>query len=223
LQRRAVVAARTKDLPKSVADLVDDPFRSLAGELRRAGGFANRRCVARAHQPTRSHDSVVTFRSPRRAPPRAQTFVQIGSPPSPKPSTVTNGDFQQGAGSVSLSCKVDPSGAGFNIQLSAQIGEPNGGSLIVVGQVNAIGGSGIQGTFLSAQNGTFVDQNCSFTFTYNMGPVPVGGSPVAAGRIWGHIDCPNAVESGTAEITADGAATERTCDAHADFLFENCQ
>src|SRR6516165_10254030 len=29
-----------KDLPKSVQDLKDDPFRSLAGELRRAGGFA---------------------------------------------------------------------------------------------------------------------------------------------------------------------------------------
>lgn len=29
-----------KDIPKSVSDLVDDPFRSLAGELRRAGGFA---------------------------------------------------------------------------------------------------------------------------------------------------------------------------------------
>ncbi|MGB8276434.1 MAG: ParB-like protein [Methylovirgula sp.] len=28
------------DVPKSLADLVDDPFRSLAGELRRAGGFA---------------------------------------------------------------------------------------------------------------------------------------------------------------------------------------
>ncbi|HEX4409331.1 MAG TPA: ParB-like protein [Xanthobacteraceae bacterium] len=28
------------DLPKSIVDLVDDPFRSLAGELRRAGGFA---------------------------------------------------------------------------------------------------------------------------------------------------------------------------------------
>ena len=27
-------------LPKSVADLMDDPFRSLAGELRRMGGFA---------------------------------------------------------------------------------------------------------------------------------------------------------------------------------------
>ena len=29
-----------KDIPKSVIDMVDDPFRSLAGELRRAGGFA---------------------------------------------------------------------------------------------------------------------------------------------------------------------------------------
>jgi hypothetical protein len=29
-----------RDIPKSVADLADDPFRSLAGELRRAGGFS---------------------------------------------------------------------------------------------------------------------------------------------------------------------------------------
>jgi hypothetical protein len=29
-----------RDIPKSVGGLVDDPFRSLAGELRRAGGFA---------------------------------------------------------------------------------------------------------------------------------------------------------------------------------------
>jgi hypothetical protein len=29
-----------KDIPKSVDELVDDPYRSLAGELRRAGGFA---------------------------------------------------------------------------------------------------------------------------------------------------------------------------------------
>ena len=28
------------DIPKAVTDLVDDPFRSLAGELRRTGGFA---------------------------------------------------------------------------------------------------------------------------------------------------------------------------------------
>jgi len=29
-----------RDIPKTVSGLVDDPFRSLAGELRRAGGFA---------------------------------------------------------------------------------------------------------------------------------------------------------------------------------------
>jgi len=29
-----------REIPKSVTGLVDDPFRSLAGELRRAGGFA---------------------------------------------------------------------------------------------------------------------------------------------------------------------------------------
>jgi hypothetical protein len=29
-----------KDLPKDIGNLKDDPFRSLAGELRRAGGFA---------------------------------------------------------------------------------------------------------------------------------------------------------------------------------------
>ena len=33
-------AGRFRDIPKSVTGLVDDPFRSLAGELRRAGGFA---------------------------------------------------------------------------------------------------------------------------------------------------------------------------------------
>jgi len=31
---------RFRDIPKTVADLKDDPFRSLAGELRRVGGFA---------------------------------------------------------------------------------------------------------------------------------------------------------------------------------------
>ncbi len=31
---------RYDDLPKNITGLKDDPFRSLAGELRRAGGFA---------------------------------------------------------------------------------------------------------------------------------------------------------------------------------------
>ncbi len=31
---------RYEDLPRKIASLVDDPFRSLAGELRQSGGFA---------------------------------------------------------------------------------------------------------------------------------------------------------------------------------------
>ncbi|TXM59561.1 ParB-like protein [Methylobacterium sp. WL120] len=34
------VRAGFKDIPKAMVDLADDPYRSLAGELRRAGGFA---------------------------------------------------------------------------------------------------------------------------------------------------------------------------------------
>ncbi|WP_375463561.1 ParB-like protein [uncultured Methylobacterium sp.] len=34
------VRAGFKDIPRTMADLADDPYRSLAGELRRAGGFA---------------------------------------------------------------------------------------------------------------------------------------------------------------------------------------
>jgi hypothetical protein len=34
------VRQSAKDIPKSIKELVDDPFRSLAGELRLAGGYA---------------------------------------------------------------------------------------------------------------------------------------------------------------------------------------
>jgi hypothetical protein len=151
-----------------------------------------------------------------------QPFVQIGSPLDPKPSTVTSGDFQAGSGTVNLDCRVDSSGGGFRIQLSAEVDGPNGGSLSVVGNVTASGGTGVQGGFTSAMNGSFSDSNCSITFTYNMNAVPVGGSPIASGRIWGHLDCPNAMQNGTTEIADDGGLSQRTCDGHADFLFENC-
>jgi hypothetical protein len=151
------------------------------------------------------------------------TFVNIGSPLAPKPSTVTNGDFQQGAqgGVVSLDCSVDGSGS-FKIKINAEISGMAGGSLSLVGQVSATGGTGIYGGFTSGSNGSFIDPNCSITYTYNNEPVPINGSPIAGGRIWGHVDCPNAKQSGSTEIGDDGGSTERTCDAHADFLFENC-
>jgi hypothetical protein len=67
--------------------------------------------------------------------------------------------------------------------------------------------------------GSFSDSSC--TFTYDDASVPVAGSAVAPGRIWGHIDCPDATDA--VVEAADGSATSRTCDGYADFMFENCE
>jgi hypothetical protein len=54
-------------------------------------------------------------------------------------------------------------------------------------------------------------------------PVPSAvGSPVAAGRIWGHIDCPDAQDSSQHVTGPDGGQEAATCTASADFLFEGC-
>jgi hypothetical protein len=137
---------------------------------------------------------------------------------------VTNGDFQPGWGTVHLFCKVDSSGGGFKVELSAEVDGASGGSVTVVGTVGANGGTNLMGGFTSAANGSsFSDSTCTVDFTYNMNPVPVGGSPIASGRIWAHIDCPHAIQAGTSVQGDDGGFTERTCDGHADFLFQNCE
>src|SRR5580704_16848198 len=41
---------------------------------------------------------------------------------------------------------------------------------------------------------------------------PITASPIAAGRIWNHIDCPNAIQTGTSEIGAEGGAIRKKTD-----------
>src|SRR5258708_19862369 len=67
-----------KDLPKSITDLKDDPFRSLAGELRRSGGFSNG--TPPFHQILRPD-----FLRPHMAPPtlHAHFHKSITTPPAP--------------------------------------------------------------------------------------------------------------------------------------------
>ncbi len=146
---------------------------------------------------------------------------QIGNPVANKPTEYEDGSHQ-GGGSVHVFCTVDQSGNGFNINVSAQIlGSDMSGSMSISGTVNQNGSSsGLRGIFATAGQ-QFVDSNCTFTQTYNNNPLPAGGAP-ASGRIWGHIDCPNAEESGMFGLGADGGAVTRTCEGSADFLFENC-
>lgn len=148
-----------------------------------------------------------------------EAFLQIGAATVPEPVTFTSAELQSAAGTLSLSCKVDPSGGGFNVQLSAEIDGRDGiSSVSVAGMVTTEGGHNIQGTLTSATGGSFTASNCSISFTYNGNPVPVM-PPIAAGRIWGHLDCPEAMAPATPVM--DGGPA--TCDAQADFLFENCE
>ena len=70
------------DIPKTVTGLVDDPFRSLAGELRRAGGFA------KEHHAVQRVSLGVTFlrrRVKRKITSRATSIARWkGRPSSPR-------------------------------------------------------------------------------------------------------------------------------------------
>jgi hypothetical protein len=133
-------------------------------------------------------------------------------------------DYEDGtdhAGKVSVYCTVDGNGGGFDVNLSVELSATNGGTLSVSGHVNATGDSkGLQATF-ETMGQLFRDNNCTFTQTYNGSPIPSNAGP-ASGRIWGHLDCPTAMESGMFGMGADGGDITKTCEGSADFLFENC-
>jgi hypothetical protein len=155
----------------------------------------------------------------------SQTVVQIGEPTQPEPQTYSNGQYQNGT--VTIECRVDQSGSQFNVQLFAEVDGPSGGSMSATGTVNpSTGQSSVSASFTSPSLGSTFAQtsNCTLTFSYNNMSLTgiVSGSPIADGRIWGHLSCPNAQQSGTQESTDDGGYTERTCDAEVDFLFQNC-
>lgn len=166
--------------------------------------------------------------------PSPKIWLQIGTATSGHPNTVQDGGNDRNA-NVSVSCTVHPQGSGFDIQLSAIEDGPNGGSLTITspqgeGKVTTMPSSGISASFVG-QGGIVYSENvgandstgCTITYEYDPGgsvggvagdqPVPVS-PPVAAGRIWGHIKCPNALAQGQPGVS---------CVAEGDFIFEQCQ
>lgn len=158
---------------------------------------------------------------------KAQTaFVGIGTPVAGKPVTVNDGDSQSGSSTVHVSCSVTTAGNGFDVSLNATLEGLQGGSLTITsppgqGAISDSGGSGITGVFQSASAGVYRESDCTISFMYNGTDVP-DAPPIAAGRIWGHISCPTAKLNGETTTGADGGAADVTCDAEADFLFEQC-
>jgi hypothetical protein len=159
-------------------------------------------------------------------------FFQLGTATAGHPDTVQDGGQDRNA-NVSVTCTVHPQGSGFDIALSAVTDGPNGGSLVITsppgrGAVTTMPSSGISASFLGAGGVVYREDvgasdptGCTITYAYDPGgsvggvagdsPVPVT-PPIAAGRIWGHIKCPNAA----------AAAMGTACDAEADFMFEQC-
>ena len=151
--------------------------------------------------------------------PGTAAWLNVGSATAGKPTTVQDGG-NNGTGNVAVTCKVTPSGNGFDIDLSIDQNGAQGASITISspagqGAVTTSGATtGITATFTSVDNGgPYSSNNCTLTFAYQGQPVPVS-PPVAAGRIWGHVSCP---------VAQLGGQPGKQCDAEADFLFEQCQ
>jgi hypothetical protein len=137
-------------------------------------------------------------------------------------ASVADGDNQNGA-AVGVNCTVKSNGDGtFNVTANAALAGPNGGSFFVSGPMFAGPPgttmlSGIVGKFQRGDTGggqPFVDTNCTVTFS--------GSQGVAAGRVWGNIECPNIVDMGQQVAPITTPPMYLTCDGQAEFRFENC-
>jgi hypothetical protein len=174
---------------------------------------------------------VASFIQPNAAEPQICPFgsradwIDVGAPLGSRPATIPDGANQAGS-LVAIACAVHPTSGGFAVQLNAALSGT--GSITVFsgttqGLVDPVaGGKGITATFESGRLGRYASSDCTITFTYDGGQVPQN-PPIAPGRIWGHLSCPNARRTdGVGIMTPDGDVTYVTCDTEADFLFENC-
>jgi len=151
-------------------------------------------------------------------------WIGIGAPTGNDPAVVANGGNQGGGEGVTVGCTVRPDGSGFDVSLNASLG--GHGSITITSLaghvVNPSTGGTVEGTFQSANMGTWSSETCVITYQYQGGPVP-RTPPIAAGRIWAHVSCPQAERSdGELRGLPDGGMGLATCDTEADFLFEYC-
>lgn len=127
------------------------------------------------------------------------------TPPEPVKPVENGGADQQGTATVV--CSVVANGAGgFDVRASAQLSGATGGLFRIEGNFKAEGAqSGIRVTISKQPFGVFEASDCTVTYATEF-------QGVAAGRVWGQLDCPSANRQDT------GAS----CQALAQFRFENC-
>jgi len=114
---------------------------------------------------------------------------------------------QDGQGTASVSCSVVEAGDGFDVALHAELSGAAGGAMTVTGHVLRGADSPGISAALTRKGETYNgSKNCTITFS------SAAGHAVAAGRVWGLLDCPN----------AEAPSQQRICATHAELRFENC-
>lgn len=137
------------------------------------------------------------------------TIGDFGNPvaePKVDPKPIEDGQSDQ-QGRASVVCSVVASGNGaFQVRASAQLTGATGGLFKIEGTFRPEGEqTGIKVTLSKQPFGVFDASDCKVTY---VGPF----QGVAAGRVWGQLDCPTAERSDTGAV----------CQALAQFKLENC-
>jgi len=139
------------------------------------------------------------------------TVGEFGNPAASKPSVAVADQGAAGQGNATVGCSVTPSGTDeFAVDATVVLSGATGGLFTVKGKFKTTGEqTGINVITSVRSSANTYNQNdggCIVRYTeQNMG--------VAAGRVWGSIDCPNAVNA---------SDDNRACRIVAQFRFENC-
>ena len=132
-------------------------------------------------------------------------------------TSVNDGDSQDGK-QVSVNCSVTANSDG-SFQVNASVTLASTGSVTINAKVTGSGQqTGVHGVFQRSDFGRFDENDCTIDFTR------VSGMGVAAGRVWGDLDCPHASDPSQPRPNPDGGSEEvaHACEGTAEFRFENC-
>ncbi len=175
------------------------------------------------HTPRVTFDGSINpgKHGPVECPKSASPWFQIGSFGNPSLGRVNPNDLEgplkdpgrrvdDGAdeqqGKAAVSCSVVESGDAFNVALQAELSGATGGTMTLKGRILR----GIESPdvtfFIGSKGETFSSTSCVVTFN------TLVGHGIAAGRVWGFVDCPN----------AEAPTQNRICATRAEFRFENC-
>jgi hypothetical protein len=145
-------------------------------------------------------------------------WLQIGTPTQ----SVDDG-ASQGNETVSVTCAVQATNAGYDVQATTTLSGATGGSITLTGHFAGSGTeSGLHAAFTRGDTGTFVENDCTAAYSDPSGASSDHGG-IAPGRVWVFLHCPSAQKNSETVPNPDGGVPiTRTCDGEAELKFENC-